>query len=80
MLLYYILYIYIYIYYIAVAYADAHPNYSISTLQSQGFSKLKRKGYLSRWRNDVASGGTRYFIYFILYIIVLYLLYIIVLK
>ena len=44
----------------AVAYADAHPNYSISTLQYQGFSKLKRKGYLSRWRNDVASGGTRY--------------------
>lgn len=42
----------------AVAYAEKHPKYSLATLQSQGFKKLKRKDKLIQWKKDIEEGGT----------------------
>ncbi|KAG5338020.1 SETMR methyltransferase, partial [Acromyrmex heyeri] len=42
-----------------VALAQAHPKWSLTTLQKYGASRLKQKGHLQRWIEDVKKGGTR---------------------
>ncbi|KAL1493936.1 hypothetical protein ABEB36_009616 [Hypothenemus hampei] len=43
----------------AVALAEAHPTWSLATLQRMGAHRLKRKDYIQRWKVDIQKGGTR---------------------
>lgn len=42
-----------------VALAQAHPKWSLAVLQKNGASRLKRKDYLQRWKEDIVNGGGR---------------------
>ena len=42
-----------------VALAEAHPKWSLATLQRNGCHRLKRKDLLQRWKKDILKGGTR---------------------
>lgn len=42
----------------AVALAEAHPKWSLKTLQKQGCSRLKDKRRLHQWKQDIKRGGT----------------------
>lgn len=44
----------------AVAIADAHPKWTLKTLQRRGASRLKHKQYLYRWKEDVKHGGNHF--------------------
>ncbi|KYM98426.1 hypothetical protein ALC62_10866 [Cyphomyrmex costatus] len=43
-----------------VALAQAHPKWSLTTLQRCGAHRLKHKAYLQRWKEDIKKGGTRF--------------------
>ncbi|KYN29402.1 hypothetical protein ALC57_01152, partial [Trachymyrmex cornetzi] len=43
-----------------VALAQAHPKWSLATLQKYGASRLKHKGHLQQWKEDIKKGGTRF--------------------
>lgn len=38
--------------------AEAHPSWSLATLQKKGCSRLKKREYLSKWKEDIKKGGT----------------------
>lgn len=42
-----------------LAIANAHPKWSLVTLQKNGAHRLKWKDYLQRWKEDVQKGGTK---------------------
>jgi len=41
-----------------IAYINEHPKHKFETIKAK-FAKLKRKEYISRWRQDVKNGGNR---------------------
>jgi len=43
-----------------VALAEAHPKWSLATLHKRGCSRLTRKEFLKKWKEDVQKGGTHY--------------------
>ncbi|KAJ8684535.1 hypothetical protein QAD02_020327 [Eretmocerus hayati] len=43
-----------------VAIADAHPNWSLRTLQNNGCAALTHMDTLARWRADIAKKGTQF--------------------
>lgn len=43
-----------------VALAQMNPKWNLATLQKKGASRLKRKDYLQRWKEDIKKGGTRF--------------------
>lgn len=44
----------------AVALAEAHPRWSLKSLQANGAGRLKQKHLLRRWKDDVNRGGTNF--------------------
>ncbi|XP_026671181.1 uncharacterized protein LOC108627179 isoform X2 [Ceratina calcarata] len=46
-----------------VAMANAHPKWSLQTLQKHGALLLKKKAYLKLWEAEIAKGGSKFFKY-----------------
>jgi hypothetical protein len=44
----------------AVTLAKEHPGWSLKTLQRKGCSRLKNMSYLSRWEEQIKSGGSKF--------------------